>query len=105
MSDFLLPNSYQFPNAYCDRLMYLLTPAEWKVLSYAVRRIFGFQKFQDRISLSQFIHGTVSVKDDKPLDHGTGLSRPNVIVCLESLIRYRLITKLADSDPVKKDGD
>lgn len=104
-----IPNSYQTPNAYCDRLMYLLTPAEWKVLSYAVRRIFGFQKRQDHISLSQFMHGTISRRrTDAPseyLDRGTGLSKPAIQNALEALIRYRLIYKMADNDPRKNYGD
>ena len=42
-SDFI-PNSYQTPNAYIDKYLHLLTGEEWKVLSYAIRRILGFQK-------------------------------------------------------------
>jgi hypothetical protein len=103
--DTFIPNSYQTPNAYCDRLMYLLTPSEWKVLSYAVRRIFGFQKRQDNISLSQFVHGTLSTIDGEHLDHGTGLSKPTVITSLDNLMHFRLITKLAENNPLKNDGD
>lgn len=106
-----IPNSFQVPNDYCDELMYLLTPAEWKVLSYAARRIFGFGKRKDYISLSQFMHGTLSRKrtedsnEEKHLDWGTGLSKPAVVASLESLIRYRLMFKLAENDPRKNYGD
>lgn len=107
--DTFIPNSYQTPNAYCDRLMYLLTPAEWKILSYAIRRIFGFEKRKDYISLSQFHHGTTSRKrtDGEPeqLDHGTGLSKPTIIAGLDALIKYRLIYRLEDNDPIKNYGD
>src|SRR5512139_3133906 len=99
-----IPNSYQTPNAYCDQLMYLLTPPEWKVLSYAVRRIFGFQKRQDNISLSQFVHGTTTASGEA-LDHGTGLGKSTVMACLANLMRYKLIVKLADNDPNKNEGD
>lgn len=103
MSDFI-PNSYSTPNAYCDRFMHLLTPAEWKVLSYTVRRIFGFQKRADRISLSQYTDGLIGEKGDQ-LDSGTGLVRSTVMSALAALIKYRLMIKLGDSNPTKNDGD
>jgi hypothetical protein len=103
MSDFI-PNSYSTPNAYCDRFMHLLTPAEWKVLSYTVRRIFGFNKRQDRISLSQYTDGLVNDKGDV-LDRGTGLGRSTVMAAIAALIKYKLIIKLGDSNPTKNDGD
>ena len=46
----ILPNSFQMPNYYCDELLHLLNGPEIKVLVYAARRIFGFQKTSDRIS-------------------------------------------------------
>ncbi len=77
MASEFIPNSFQTPNVYIDRFMHLLTAEEWKVLSYAVRRIFGFQKRSDRISLSQFMHGTRSTLNDVQLDYGTGLTKPS----------------------------
>ena len=47
-----VPNSFQTPNDYVDEIMPYLTGEEFKVLIYAVRRILGFQKRQDRTSLS-----------------------------------------------------
>lgn len=44
----LIPNSFQMPNLFTDRLMHLLKPEEFLVLSYATRRIYGFRKRQDR---------------------------------------------------------
>ena len=61
MSD-LRPNTFQTPNEYVDKYLYLLTSDECKVLLYAVRRIFGFNKDQDRIAVSQFADGLVSTK-------------------------------------------
>lgn len=98
MASDLIPNSYQTPNAYVDRFMFLLTPEEWKVLSYAARRIFGFQKRQDRISQSQFTHGTISKADGHQLDRGTGLSKPTVIKALNSLIAYHVMREVAKND-------
>lgn len=100
-----LPNSFSTPNAYCDEYMYLLTPEEWKVLSYAARRIFGFQKRQDRISLSQFCTGTRSTETGDVLDNGTGLSKPAVMKALGTLAQYGLIVKLADNNARTNEGD
>jgi hypothetical protein len=93
-----IPNSFQTPNAYNDDLMWLLTSPEWKVLSYTARRIFGFQKRHDRISISQYTDGTMSRNGEK-LDGGTGLGRETVIKCLEELTKYRVMVKLSDNDP------
>jgi hypothetical protein len=94
-SDKLIPNSYQTPNAYCDHLMHLLTDPEWKVLSYAVRRIFGFNKHQDRISLSQFVHGTKSEKTGEQLDYGTGLNIGTVRKALASLKEFNIMIEVS----------
>lgn len=82
-----LPNAYQKPNALADKFMHLLSSDEWKVLDYACRRIFGFRKDRDRISLSQFVSGKLN-KDGQPLDHGTGLVRATVVKCLRDLVRF-----------------
>jgi hypothetical protein len=104
MASDLIPNSFQTPNGYVDEFMFWLTPPEWKVLTYTVRRIFGFQKRQDRISLSQYIVGTISTQDGRHLDHGTGLSKPAVMAALDNLIRYGLIIKLADNNVHRNEG-
>lgn len=92
MSEFI-PNSFQTPNAFVDELMALLTGEEYKVLSYAARRIFGFQKRQDRISLTQFERGLVA-KDGRILSRGTGLSRPTIIKCLANLEAFGLFIRV-----------
>jgi hypothetical protein len=94
-----ITNSYQTPNSYVDDLMWLLTPTEWMVLSYAVRRIFGFQKRQDRISISQFESGMVSKTTGERLDCGTGLGRDTIIKALAELIRYRVMVQTDQNDP------
>lgn len=102
MSDFI-PNSFQTPNDYVDQFMSLLTPEEWVVLSYTVRRIFGFQKRQDRISLSQYENGAKD-REGNPLDRGTGLSRPAIIKALAALEKYGLQVLVEPNDKHKNEG-
>jgi hypothetical protein len=92
-----VPNAFQTPNAYVDLVMPYLTGEEYKVLTYAVRRILGFQKRQDHISLSQFTDGTKS-KDGEVLDSGTGLSVETVKKCLASLVSFGLMLRLKEND-------
>jgi hypothetical protein len=99
-----IPNSFQTPNDYADLFMHLLSGEEWKVLSYAVRRIFGFQKRQDEISLTQFQEGLLA-EDGSPLDHGTGLSRPAVIKALKALTTFGLMVRVSANDPKLNSGD
>lgn len=102
MTDFI-PNSFQTPNDYVDRFLHLLTPEEWKVLGYSIRRIFGFNKTSDRISLSQYENG-LKDKDGKQLDHGTGLSRPTIVRALRSLEEFGLQVEVEPNDPRKNEG-
>jgi hypothetical protein len=103
MSKFL-PNSYQTPNLYVDRLMPLLTGEEWKVLTYAARRIFGFQRGSDRISIGQFSDGLHSRATGENLDHGAGLNETTCRKALESLVRFGVMEKLSEANPGKKLG-
>jgi hypothetical protein len=96
MSNFI-PNSFQTPNAYVDQFMYLLSGTEYKVLCYLVRRIFGFQKRQDRVSIHQITQG-IRKRDGEYLDHGTGLSTASAHSALQSLIEYGLVLKVADNN-------
>jgi hypothetical protein len=99
-----VPNSFQTPNDYVDAFMPYLTGEEYKVLIYATRRILGFQKRQDRISLSQFTDGTRSIKDGRTLDSGTGLGKETVKNCLDNLVKFGLMVKVADNDPRTNEG-
>lgn len=103
-----IPNSYQTPNDYADLYMHLLSGDEWKVLSYAVRRTFGFGRYdrpEDRISVSQFQQGKRSRETGQMLDHGTGLSRPTIIKALAALCDFGLIVFVAPNDLRANDGD
>jgi hypothetical protein len=102
MSEFI-PNSFQTPNAYVDQFMAFLTPEEWMLLSYAVRRIFGFQKRMDRISYSQFMNG-ITNQEGEQLDYGTGLGMSATKNGLASLIRFRLLIELEPNDMHKNEG-
>jgi hypothetical protein len=99
-----LPNSYSTPNDYADQFMHLLSGEEWKVLSYTVRRIFGFQKRQDRISITQYQQGTPA-DEGGFLDHGTGLSRPTIIKALSTLCSFGLMVFVAPNDIQFNEGD
>ena len=76
----LIPNSTQIPNFLLDRIMPLIEPAEWKVLSVICRKTFGWQKFEDRVSLSQF-------------EKATGLSRPWLVKILARFTKSGLVVK------------
>jgi len=92
-SETFIPNSTQIPNDYVDKFMAFLTPEEWKVLTYAARRIFGFQKRQDRISLTQFSEG-ISRKDGERLDYGTGLTLHSTRKAVDGLVKAGLLVLL-----------
>lgn len=100
MSDFI-PNTFSTPNAYVDRFMHLLTGEEYKVLSYMARRIFGFQKRQDRISMSQMETGQTGRDGDK-LDYGTGLSHEGIRTALSALQRFKLVAQVAPADHARQ---
>jgi biotin operon repressor len=103
MTSKFIPNAYQTPNAYADELMAYLTPEEWMVLSYAIRRIFGFNKRQDRISKRQFMTGTVD-ENGEHLDRGTGLGEAAVTNALKSLKDYGILIFVDENDPDKNEG-
>src|SRR5579883_2297183 len=78
------PNGTIFPDALLDVVMPFLTPTEWKVCSYIVRRTFGWKKASDRISLEQVCHG-IARRDGSRLDYGTQLDRKTAIKALRGL--------------------
>ena len=96
-----VPNSFQTPNPYVDQYLAFLTCEQWKILTYAIRRILGFQKREDRISLSQFHNGLTNDKGEA-LDYGTGLSVSTCKKCLEDLVRYGLMVRLDDNNPANE---
>ena len=87
----LIPCSFHRPNAYVDLFMPYLESDEWRVLSYAIRHIFGWDdRIEDRrrrMSISTFEHGVPSFP-------GCGLSRPAIVRVLGNLSKYGLMKKI-----------
>jgi len=77
----LYPNTTQYPNWLIDQVMGLLTGNEWKVLSYIVRRTYGWRKDSDTISLSQISQGNgkLSKETRQAVEIGTGIRRQQTI--------------------------
>ena len=99
MMNRIVPNSYQKPNLYTDKLMRFLTGDEWKTMDYALRRTFGFQRDKDRISVSQFMNGNGRLDEDgAPVEYGTGLSREAQIRALNELMRFGILVELAPNN-------
>lgn len=92
-----IPRSYQTPNFSADRLLPLLSGDEYKVLHYAMRQTFGFQRETARISLSQFEGGKQS-QGGRILDAGTGLSRPTIIRALRTLHAIGAVQQIAPNN-------
>ncbi len=81
------PNTTAYPNFYMDWLMAYLTGEEWKVLSYIVRRTFGFhdEDIQKGIAVSCIANGFVSTKNGSQLELGTGLSTATICKAIDFL--------------------
>lgn len=101
----IIPNTFQHPNVFVDKLMYLLTPVENTVLTYAVRRILGFQANiftrRDNISLSQFTDGLTS-QNGEWLSRGCGVGTQAVINALEALCIYKILIPTTDKPDPKR---
>ena len=86
-----IPNSFQTPNTMVDDLMHLLDGNEYKILSFTVRHIYGWQDKIQRgkanISLTMYEKGFGAM-------HGVGLSRPTIVSVLDELVKYRVILKV-----------
>lgn len=97
----IIPNAFQTPNLYVDRLMPLLTDTEFRILIYMTRRIIGFQKQEDKISLSQFTDGVVSDATGNRLDYGAGVGKESARIALEKLTSLNIITMISPHDRTK----
>lgn len=90
----IIPNTFQHPNIFVDKLMYYLTPEENTALTFATRRILGFQtnimSRKDNISLSQFEFG-LTKEDGTPLCMGCGLGGDAIRKVLQSLAQFRIL--------------
>ena len=79
MSKFI-PNAFQIPNSVIDELLAKLTCAELKCYLFVVRKIKGWNKESDSISVSQFMEVT-------------GLSNRSIITACESLVEMGLLER------------
>lgn len=70
-----------------DDYWHILTGSEQKVLTYILRRTWGFKKNTDEISLGQLETGI------HRYDKGTGLSRPAAVMAIRKLIEKGFIKK------------
>jgi len=101
----VIPNTFQHPNIFVDKLMYYLTPEENVVLTFAVRRILGFQQNimsrKDNISLSQFADSIVS-EEGVILSRGCGIGVNTIRNCLENLEKYKILLPASEKpNPIK----
>ncbi|MBM3497056.1 MAG: replication protein [Armatimonadetes bacterium] len=85
------PEYTQFPDELLDHVMPYLSGAEWKVLSYIIRKTFGWKKERDHISTSQLERGVRERATGNIIDRGTGLSRPTIRAAVRALEEKRLI--------------
>lgn len=67
-----IPNSTQIPNVFIDKLMPVVSPATWKIISFVSRKTYGWGKQWDEISITQ-------------IEKGTGLSNRCVIDTMTEL--------------------
>ncbi len=96
------PNTTQIPNVYLDHFLADLSGNEFKLLMYLSRRIFGFHKESDNISLGQMLHG-IRRRNGEQLDYGTGLSKPTLLRALKELQEKGLVIAEQRKDPVRGD--
>lgn len=90
----IIPNTFQTPNLLAaddGSLMSYLTGNEVKCYLVIVRKIFGWNKKTDRISKSQIM----SI---------TGLGEATVESCMESLVHFGLVLRVAENNPNKNYG-
>lgn len=81
LSKVLIPNSTQVPNFLLDAILPVASPAQWKVITFVCRKTYGWQKSEDRISLTQF-------------ERGTGLSREWLNTNLQLLVKVGLLLRV-----------
>jgi len=69
---------YKYPTI-MDHWNYCLSGSEQKILDYIIRRTYGFNKIEDRISLNQFKNG-IKKRNGIWLDKGTGIKNDSTIL-------------------------
>src|SRR3954453_9196518 len=88
---FLSPNTTPVPDVLFDDLLQRLDNAELRVLLYIIRRMYGFKKSSDDISIGQMVDG-IKRKDGTVLDGGLVWPRgPSHELCADCLPRRSLL--------------
>lgn len=87
---FSSPNYTQIPDEFFDVVAPRLSEPELRVLLYLMRRILGFKKNADDISLKQIVDG-IRTRDGRVLDYGAGVSKPSAIKGLRGLVEKGVI--------------
>lgn len=102
MSDTFIPNSFQCPNAYVDRVMAYLTGSETKVLLFAIREIYGWRDSvasrRACIALSVFSEGKRN-KAGEQLCNGCGLGVGTIRNAIKELCRFGIMVKMGGPGP------
>jgi len=97
----MIPQSFQVPNLYIDRLLPLLTDPEIRVLFYMTRQIYGWEKSrarnQEQISIRQIVHG--KLVDDRLVDGGAGIGKTAVRKAINSLKTHKIIIEVTAGKP------
>jgi len=89
---FPTPNFTPVPDTLFDDLLPNLTNSELRVILYAIRRIYGWRKNEDWITLDQFVSG-LKRWDGTIIDRGCGLSRTGVINGLRQAVTDGYLVK------------
>ena len=104
MSSKLIPNSFQHPNFYIDKLSYFLTPQENVVLDKAIREILGWdnkiEKRQARIALRIFVDGKFNRETGERLCYGCGLGISAIRKAIAALNEFGILIKVGDPCPI-----
>jgi hypothetical protein len=95
---FRRPTTTDTPDEFFDVILPQVTGlAELKVILYVIRHTFGYNKWLDRISLSEFEHGIVTQdKNHQPrrVDGGVGLSRRAIIDGLKAAVGHDYLRRI-----------
>lgn len=96
MASSIIPNSFQLPNFYVDKLAFYLTAEEIAVLQMAAREILGWQNRicsrSARVSLSVFSSGKTN-EQGEVLCNGLGFNRSAIIRALKALDEFNILVK------------
>jgi len=94
---FARPTTTDTPDEFFDVILPKVTGlAELKVILYVIRHTFGYNKWLDRISLSEFERGIVTRQpngQEKRIDFGVGLSRPAIVSGLREAVAHEYLRK------------